>query len=105
MQAAERRKAAAGHSTARGGRHGNAQARRSIGAQSRRPEQTGAREGDGPPHPWAPAGQRGEEQDPGTQLAFLPLPALSTELFLAGSLGVSGGQAGKLLPTETRHQA
>ena len=45
------------------------------------------------------------EQDPGTHLAFLPLPALSTELFLAGSLGVSGRQARKLLPTQTRHQA
>ena len=33
-----------------------------------------------------------------------PAAAFSTELFLAGSLGVSGGQAGKLLPTETRHQ-
>lgn len=31
----------------------------------------------------------------------MPLPALSTELFLAGSLGFQGGQAGKLLPTQT----
>ena len=93
-----------------GGRHGNTRDCSSTPVAIRcdcgpGSEQTGAREGDGPPHPWVPAGEGGAEQDPGTHLAFLPLPALSTELFLAGSLGVSGRQARKLLPTQTRHQA
>lgn len=52
-----------------------------------------ARDGGGPLHPWLPAGQ-----DWGTHLAFLPLPALSTELFLAGSLGFQGGRQESCCP-------
>ena len=46
-----------------------------------------ARDGGGPLHPWLPVGKYR-----GTHLAFLPLPALSIELFLAGSLGFPGGR-------------